>query len=318
MRRNFNDTPSTSKTSKVTPAARRFSRKRIIILASVLLAVIAAGATSVYAAASTSQAAERQEIAKVAAIKKSDQAFTAKLTKLRTDAKQAYEAKVKAEAEAKKKAEEEAKKKAEAEAKRTGIPAPTGGCAKSDGHSNPSSIAVVVNKKRCFNPLSFTPGDLVTTNGATISAKASADFNALMAGASAAGVPLTVTSSYRSYGSQVSTYNYWVGVSGRAGADRYSARPGYSEHQTGLAIDFATPSGAALSNFTGTPQQQWLAANAWQYGFIQRYTGANSAETGYDAESWHFRYIGRAAAASYTSSGSSSLERFWGVTGGDY
>lgn len=189
-------------------------------------------------------------------------------------------------------------------------------------HTDPSKIDVVVNKKHPITPLAYTPAvatvDCAGGGSATISTQAVSDFIAMCQAAVAAGIPLGVSSSYRSYATQISTYNYWVGQSGVAGADTYSARPGYSEHQTGLAIDFRVPGGAALSEFTGTPQQLWLAAHAPSYGFIQRYTPENTQATGYNAESWHYRYIGKAYAGNYASTNPGSLEQFWGIPGGLY
>lgn len=134
-------------------------------------------------------------------------------------------------------------------------------------HINPNSIDVLVNKKHCMQPLGFAPADLVTSNGATLSAKAIDAYNQLYAAASSAGMPFSVTSSYRSYATQISTYNYWVSTSGQAGADTYSARPGYSEHQTGLAFDVAAGS-CSLDCFGSTAQYQWLQQHAAEYGFI--------------------------------------------------
>ncbi len=189
-------------------------------------------------------------------------------------------------------------------------------------HRNPASIDVVVNKKNPLIPLDFTPllASVPCSGFGTVLVAQSAgtDLTALCEVAVQAGVPVGVSSSYRSYATQVSTYNYWVGRDGQAVADSYSARPGYSEHQTGLALDFRVPGGATLDSFTGTAQQLWLAENAWRYGFIQRYTGSGSAETGYSAESWHYRYVGRDVATVYMQSGATSLETYWGVSGGGY
>ena len=189
-------------------------------------------------------------------------------------------------------------------------------------HYDPHRLDIVVNKKHPLNPRDFVPSlSTVTCAGrgsTTISTEAVADFQALCQAAVKAALPLDSSSSYRSYQTQVSTYNYWVSVSGKSGADTYSARAGYSEHQTGLAVDFRVPGGATLSDFTGTPQQKWLAKNAWRYGFIQRYTNSNQRETGYTAESWHYRYLGREAAEAYTASHTNSLESYWGISGGDY
>lgn len=192
----------------------------------------------------------------------------------------------------------------------------------SDPHRNPAQLDVVVNKKNPLVPLSYVPsvvGVSCAGNGTiTVQVQVKDDLTSLCNAAVAAGVPLSASSSYRSYSYQISVYNRWVAQSGQAQADTFSARPGYSEHQTGFAVDFSVPSGATLNNFTGTSQQQWLAAHAAEYGFIQRYTDANSATTGYVAESWHYRYIGRENAAAYLASGKVSLEDFWGISGGDY
>lgn len=189
-------------------------------------------------------------------------------------------------------------------------------------HRNPANLDVVVNKKNPLIPLGYTPtvaGVSCAGHGTiTVQVQVRDDLTALCNAAAAAGVPLSASSAYRSYSYQVTVYNRWVAQSGQAQADTFSARPGYSEHQTGFAIDFSVPGGATLNNFTGTAQQQWLAAHGAEYGFIQRYTEANSAETGYVAESWHYRYIGRVNAAAYVNSRTSSLESFWGVSGGDY
>lgn len=213
------------------------------------------------------------------------------------------------------------KKQKEAKAAVT-PPATRHDCTTPNAHSDPSRTDVIVNKKHCIQPLTFTPNTIsvsCTGSGSTavIATSATEDFKALCAAAKAAGMPLGITSSYRSYQTQVSTYNYWVSQGGPAAADRYSARPGYSEHQTGLSVDFSAGANS-LDSFTGTPQQKWMAKNAYKYGWIQRYTDTNSATTGYNGESWHYRYIGRAAAARYVQSGADSLESFWGISGGDY
>lgn len=219
--------------------------------------------------------------------------------------------------------EEEAAKKAREAARRANVPTSStnDACLKPNAHSDPTRIDVIVNKKHCIQPLTFTPSTVsVNCAGggvAVIASNAATDFKALCAAANSAGVPLGITSSYRSYQTQVTTYNYWVAQGGQEVADRYSARPGYSEHQTGLSVDFSAGN-SGLDNFTGTAQQKWMAKNAYKYGWIQRYTTANSATTGYNAESWHYRYIGRSAATSYVSTDANSLESFWGISGGDY
>ena len=196
-------------------------------------------------------------------------------------------------------------------------PTQAGACNQTGKHSDPVSVTVVVNKKHCMQPMNFTPTDLTQVYGATISAKAAPQFKALYEAAAAAGQGFNVTSSYRSYGNQVSTYQYWVGQSGQAVADTYSARPGYSEHQTGLAVDLAA-GGCALDCFGSTSQYQWLLQHAAEYGFIQRYYAGSEAITGYKAEEWHYRYVGHDVALDMQKRGIKTLEELWGIPGGDY
>ena len=189
-------------------------------------------------------------------------------------------------------------------------------CNKSKSHNNPASIDVVVNKKHCIQPLGYVP-NVVTSNSATLSVQVIDDFNQLFAAAAAAGQPFYVTSSYRSYATQVSTYRKWVATSGQVAADTYSARPGYSEHQTGFAFDVAA-NGCALDCFGSTTQYKWFQENAASYGFIQRYYKGMEDVTGYKAEEWHYRYVGREVAKGMRAKGIKTLEQYWNVPGGDY
>lgn len=190
-------------------------------------------------------------------------------------------------------------------------------CNTSTNHNDPNKIDVMVNKKHCIQPLTFAPADLVTSNGATLSAKAIGAYNDMFRAAAAAGQGFYVTSSYRSYESQISTYNYWVGVSGRDGADTYSARPGYSEHQTGLVFDVGV-NGCVLDCFGSTSQYQWLQNNAADFGFIQRYYAGSEAITGYKAEEWHYRYVGVPTAKDMRAKNIKTLEEYWSMPGGLY
>jgi len=108
------------------------------------------------------------------------------------------------------------------------------------------------------------------------------------------GYKIIVNSGYRSYGSQTSIYNNYVNRDGRDRADTYSARPGHSEHQTGLAIDVA--SSGRFSSFGSTKEYTWMKDNAHKYGYILRYTKKNQWITGYMNEEWHYRYVGIDAA----------------------
>lgn len=216
-----------------------------------------------------------------------------------------------------------AKKQREAAVKNTtetetGANAPASTLANRD----PTRLDVVINKKNPIVPQQYVPNtvtvDCAGQGGITVQVQVRDDLSALCQAAAQAGVPVAASSAYRSFSEQSWTYNYWIQQDGQAAADTYSARPGYSEHQTGYAIDFRVPGGPSLDSFTGTAQQQWLAANAVTYGFIQRYTVANQSETGFMAESWHYRYVGRTIARAFLASGKLSLESYWGLSGGGY
>jgi D-alanyl-D-alanine carboxypeptidase len=208
-----------------------------------------------------------------------------------------------------------AQQKAAAETKAAATKASS--CNTDSTHSNPASIDVLVNKKHCLVPLSYYPSDLVVIDGATISSKAATSFDQMYKAAAAAGQPFAVSSSYRSYATQITTYNYWISISGQTGADTYSARPGYSEHQTGFAVDVKAGS-CALSCFINTTQYTWLQTHAADYGFIQRYPSGGQSITGYESEEWHYRYVGVAVAQDMKSRGITTLEQYWGLSGGDY
>ena len=103
-------------------------------------------------------------------------------------------------------------------------------------------------------------------------------------------IKLWSVSAYRSYSTQESIYNSYVKRNGQEKADTFSARPGHSEHQTGLAVDINTASSSA--NFQNTEEYQWLINNSYKYGFILRYPDKKNHITGYKYEPWHYRYVG--------------------------
>ena len=193
------------------------------------------------------------------------------------------------------------------------------GCAISGTHGVPGQINVLVNKKHCFNPINYAPGDLVGFDGFLVSNQIANSLRAMFNAASAAGLPLSLTSSYRSYTDQVATYNNWVKVNGSsASADTVSARPGYSEHQTGFAVDLSTAAGCSLECFAGSAQYQWLKTNAVNYGFIERYPSGMESVTGYSPEAWHWRFVGLTTVQEMKSKGVNTLEQLWGISGGGY
>jgi len=183
--------------------------------------------------------------------------------------------------------------------------------------TEPSSPWVVVNKQHPLSPLTYAPSDLVAVgNGQYMRAEAATALKAMLAGAASAGYSVTPASGYRSYPTQVSVYNAEVKNYGQATADSESARPGYSEHQSGWAIDLASGSCSITDCFGATPGGEWVSANAYRYGFILRYPGDKVAITGYRAEAWHFRYVGTSLARELHDQHVETLEEFFDVSGG--
>ena len=120
---------------------------------------------------------------------------------------------------------------------------------------------------------------------------AKAELLKLIAAMQEAGFPISDHySGFRSYETQTQLYQDYVNKDGKAEADRYSARPGYSEHQTGLAFDLIGTDGDLV---TEEKAAQWLLDHAADYGFVVRYLKGKEKETGYMAEEWHLRYVGK-------------------------
>jgi D-alanyl-D-alanine carboxypeptidase len=182
-----------------------------------------------------------------------------------------------------------------------------------------TSFHVVVNKQRPLDPQDYAPADLVAVDiigGGQLRTKAAAAMQDLLAAHSAeTGLEMQSLSSYRSYGRQVDVYNGWVSSLGQEGADLTSARPGHSEHQTGLAMDLgAVPAQCNLEQcFADTPQGRWLAENAWRYGFIVRYPDGYTPITGYEFEPWHMRFVGVKLATEMHETGVMTLEEMFGL-----
>lgn len=230
----------------------------------------------------------------------------------------------KAVAEIKRKAAEEAAAKAEAEkkaaeerAKQQANPAGSPSSLHCDV-TNPESITVVVNKKHCFNPITWAPSDLTSIDGFLMRAVAASHMTDMRQAAAASGAGFGLTSTYRSYANQQVTYANWVQVNGsQAAADTVSARPGFSEHQTGLVADLKTD-GCVLECFAGTQAYTWLTEHAAEYGFIQRYPVGLTSITGYSPEAWHWRYVESSVALDMKTKNIETLEAYFGITGGDY
>lgn len=136
-------------------------------------------------------------------------------------------------------------------------------------------------------------------------------FNKMRDAAKKEGLSIYISSGFRSYNKQNTLYKNYVARDGKKEADTYSARPGHSEHQTGLAFDVNTISSA----FDSTPEAKWLHQNCYKYGFILRYPKGKTNETGYIYESWHYRYVGEELASKLYNNGDwLTLETYFGIT----
>ncbi|MBR5515375.1 MAG: M15 family metallopeptidase [Clostridia bacterium] len=159
---------------------------------------------------------------------------------------------------------------------------------------------ILIANKSYSLPKTYSPGIDTTANNA---------LQQMFSAASNAGISLYVVSGFRSYDTQYNTYYGYVSRSGQADADRYSARPGHSEHQTGLAFDL----NSLEQTFGNTKEGKWLKANAHKYGFIIRYPEGKESVTGYMYEPWHVRYLGTDIATDVFESGL-CLEEYLGIT----
>ncbi|WP_459385378.1 M15 family metallopeptidase [Arthrobacter humicola] len=189
--------------------------------------------------------------------------------------------------------------------------------------SDPTSPWVIVNKHRPLSPATFVPPDLarpavrLATSGeaALVNSTTAAAAERMFAAAAADGVIITLASGYRSFATQRATYGSYVNSRGQAEADTASARPGYSEHQTGWAFDIGDGSGADsfTPQFKDRPAAIWAKANAHRFGFVVRYPWMLHEITGYFYEPWHLRFIGKEAAADMRARGIGTLEEYFGL-----
>ncbi|MCP1357483.1 M15 family metallopeptidase [Aneurinibacillus migulanus] len=169
--------------------------------------------------------------------------------------------------------------------------------------TDPHNVAVMVNKQFSL-PENYEPTDLVYPNvrftfkekieKRKMRKEAAEALEKMFAGAEKDGVYLAGVSAYRSHKTQTAVFNRYVKKDGEEKAKTYSAVPGHSEHETGLAIDVSGSDGrcAAEDCFAGTKEAEWLAKHAPEYGFIIRYPEGKESITGYKYEPWHIRYVG--------------------------
>lgn len=168
---------------------------------------------------------------------------------------------------------------------------------------NGDDLLVLVNKQYKL-PSSYAPRDLVKASKSGIRRGENyylrniviPDLTRMITDAKLEGVDLSIVSGYRSYQTQIDTYNYWLKMNNgnTSLVDTFSARAGHSQHQLGTAIDFSTNEiGDKLGDeFSNTKASKWLSQNAYKYGFVISYPKGYENITGYKHESWHYRYIG--------------------------
>jgi D-alanyl-D-alanine carboxypeptidase len=191
--------------------------------------------------------------------------------------------------------------------------------------SDPTSLWVIANKQRPLNPKTYKPSDLRAPNvplrltagydEMQMRDAAASAIEGMFALAKRDGVELMVSSAFRSYDYQEGLYNGYVKNQGQATADTQSARPGYSEHQTGWAIDVEPSSRNCEVEecFADTPEGKWVAANAYKFGFVIRYHEGKQDTTGYIYEPWHLRFVGTELAGEVNKQGNPTLEEFFGL-----
>ncbi len=167
--------------------------------------------------------------------------------------------------------------------------------------------AILVNKYTSL-PEKYAPDDVVGMSnwysypGNSIRKDVYDAFKEMFNAAKEEGLTLIVNSSYRTYEVQKEIYDDYDDNRGREYADKYAARPDFSEHQTGLSIDIFSP-GSNMETFEGTDEFKWLSENSYKYGFILRYPKNKEDITGYSYEAWHYRYVGKDLAKKVYDSG---------------
>ncbi len=180
--------------------------------------------------------------------------------------------------------------------------------------SNTNSNFVLVNKYYYLDK-DYIPNDLEEVNDGYSNGEkflikeAKTAFENMAASAATKNLHIRVVSAYRDYAYQEKLYNDYAQNDGKKNADTYSARPGFSEHQTGLALDLDNIT-IDYNNFEQTDEFKWMQENAYKYGFILRFPKNKTKITGYLYEPWHYRYVGRDA-AEYIHRNNLTLEEYY-------
>lgn len=164
----------------------------------------------------------------------------------------------------------------------------------------------------------YVPPDLVLVSeagvagGGLVRRVAFDDLRAMARAAADNGTPLDNISAYRGYRQQKELFGMYRRSYGFEEAIKFSARPGHSEHQLGLTIDFVSLGDTGLSSdWESTPTGAWMAENAWKYGWLMSYPKGKKRVTCYSYEPWHYRYVGRELAAEIHDSGLTTREYLW-------
>jgi len=190
--------------------------------------------------------------------------------------------------------------------------------------TDPESTWIVVNKQNPLNPIDYVPKDLVAPQFPVLNANpygrklrkeaSKAAYKLAMAMKAAGKGSLVIQSAYRSYAEQKTIHARQVEKYGLTTGEALAARPGYSEHQTGWAMDVsARGQGCQIRVCFGqTKAGRWLAGNAWRFGFIIRYPSEAMEVTGYQYEPWHLRYVGQGLAIVMHEDKVRVLEKFFG------
>ena len=178
----------------------------------------------------------------------------------------------------------------------------------------PSDVVLTILDHTYALAPGYAPEDLVPASEAGLTGASGTklvrevlldDLRSLREAWEAAGLEVLVDSAYRSYASQAATFDAWAAQLGPAAALLRSARPGHSEHQLGTALDVSSPgwSGRFGDWAVESREGAWMAENAWRHGFVMSYPAGGEDETCFGYEPWHYRWIGREAAAEHRASG---------------
>ena len=187
---------------------------------------------------------------------------------------------------------------------------------------DPSHVWFVVNKAMPMEPIDYAPvnwaapADIPLGNLAAVRTDVAPTVTAMSEASIAAGMgQIGMQNGYRGYSVQQRIHDQRVASLGKEAGERLAARPGYSEHQSGIAMDVfgCTPGCSSSEQFGTTTTYQWVVDHSWEYGWIIRYEDGQTPITGYDPEAWHLRYIGPELAAAYHAGGFHTLEEFFGL-----